>query len=270
MLFCPVPTYLKVKLDRSLTFHQRLETLHKKLPARVTLLGRLVGSRWGADAKTLCTAALSLVYSTAEYCAPVWYRSAHTHLVDSVLNHALYIVTACLHSKENLPILSGIQPPELHRLGDTFSLAKRGIPYPNHILHSQLAWLLDVPQERLKSKRSFVPAAWKLLNTYLNKASAWLSGRILDGAQSTSTAHPYSVFPFLVSVLGPLEWPCPKTRTSLVKLNRLLTGVGRFHLSMYKWVSLPSRIASVAPPNKLQTEISQCAPYMGHLERWLV
>ena len=94
--YCPTPTYLDVKLVRSLTFRHHLEALRKKLSTRVTLLRRLAGSGWGAGAKTLRTAALSLVYSTAEYCAPVWRRSAHTRLIDSVLNDALRIVTACL------------------------------------------------------------------------------------------------------------------------------------------------------------------------------
>ena len=80
--FCPTPTYLGVKLDRSLTFRHHLVALRKKLSSHVTLLRRLVGSGWGAGAKTL-RITLSLVYSTAEYCAPVWCRSAHTRLIDS-------------------------------------------------------------------------------------------------------------------------------------------------------------------------------------------
>ena len=95
---CPTPTYLGVKLDRSLTFRHHLMALRKKLSSRVTLLRRLMGSRWSSGAKTLRIAALSLVYSTAEYCAPVWCRSAHTRLIDSVLNNALRIVTGCLLS----------------------------------------------------------------------------------------------------------------------------------------------------------------------------
>ena len=42
--FCPVLTDLGVKLDRSLTFHHHLETLHKQLATRVRLLRRLAGS----------------------------------------------------------------------------------------------------------------------------------------------------------------------------------------------------------------------------------
>ena len=42
--FCPIPTYLGVNLDRSLTFHHHLVALRKKLSSRVTLLRRIVGS----------------------------------------------------------------------------------------------------------------------------------------------------------------------------------------------------------------------------------
>ena len=51
-------------------FHHHLVALQKKLSSHVTLLRWLVGSGWGAGVKTLCIATLSLVYSTAEYCAP--------------------------------------------------------------------------------------------------------------------------------------------------------------------------------------------------------
>ena len=91
--FCPVPTYLGVKLDRALTYYHHLEALRKKIFTRFSLLRRLAGLGWGAGAKTLRTAALSLIYSTAEYCAPAWCRSAHTRLIDSVLSDALRTVT---------------------------------------------------------------------------------------------------------------------------------------------------------------------------------
>ena len=118
LLFFPIPTYLGVKLDRSLTFRHHLVALHKKLFSHVTLLRRLVGLGWGAGAKTLRIATLSLVYSTAEYCVPVWCCSAHTHLINSVLNNALHIITGCLRPTptDHLPVLSGIQPTELCRL----------------------------------------------------------------------------------------------------------------------------------------------------------
>ena len=159
--FCPVPTYLGVKLDRSLTFRHHFEALRKKLTTRVALMRRLAGSGWGAEAKTLRTAALFLVYCTA----PVWCRSAHTRLINSVLNDALRIVTGCLGPTptDYLPVLAGIQPAELRRLRATLSLAYRGSLDPGHILYELLAGSTHGYRERLKSRRPIVPAARKLL-----------------------------------------------------------------------------------------------------------
>jgi len=103
--FCSEPKYLRVTLDRSLTYRRHLELLRKKLTSRVALLRRLAGSGWGAGATTMRTATLVLVHSTAEYCAPVWCRSAHTRFIDPTINDALRIVTGCLRPTpaDNLP-----------------------------------------------------------------------------------------------------------------------------------------------------------------------
>ena len=101
--FCPVPTYLGVKLDRSLTFRHHLEALHKKLTTRVALMRRLAGSGWGAGAKTLRTAALSLVYSTAEYCAPFGV-AVHT-LASSIVfstTHCALSLDACVQLQQTI------------------------------------------------------------------------------------------------------------------------------------------------------------------------
>ena len=149
-------------------FCHYLVALRKKLSSRVTLLRRLVGLGWGAGAKTLCIAILSLVYSTAEYCAPVWCRSAHTRLIDSVLNDALRIVTGCLcpTPTDHLPVLSGIQPAELRRIGATLSLAHGGSLDPDHILYGFLSGSSYTRQVRLRSRRPFVPGVRNLLDNF--------------------------------------------------------------------------------------------------------
>ena len=93
----------------------------------VALLRRLAESRWAADAKPLRIAALYLMYSTAAYCAPVWCRSTHTRLIDSILNDAMCIVTGCLRPTptDYLPVLSGIEPAEICQQAATLSLAYR-------------------------------------------------------------------------------------------------------------------------------------------------
>ena len=162
----PTPTYLGVKLDRSLTFHHHLVALRKKLSSRVTLLRQFVGSGWGAGAKKLRIVTLSPVYSTAECYVPVWCRSAHTRLINSVLNDAKRIVTGSLRPTptDHLPILSGMQPAELRRMGATISLAHRESVDPDHILYGLLNGSSDTRQVRLRSRRSFVPAARNLLD----------------------------------------------------------------------------------------------------------
>ena len=125
-----------------------------------------MGSGWGAGAKTLRIAALSLVYSTAEYCAPVWCHSAHICLINSVLNDALRIVTGCLRPTpmDHLPVLSGIHPAKLSQMGATLSLAHRGSLDPDHILYGLLSGSSDSRQVRLRSRCPFVPAAQNLLD----------------------------------------------------------------------------------------------------------
>ena len=112
--YCPTPTYLGVKLDRSLTFRHHLEALRKKLSTRVEATCRL---GMGCRSQNIAKSRLVPGYSTAEYCAPVWCRSVHTRLIDSVLNDALRIVTGCLQPTptDYLPILAGIQLAELRR-----------------------------------------------------------------------------------------------------------------------------------------------------------
>ena len=121
---------------------------------------------WGVGAKTLNTAALSLIYSTAEYCAPAWGRGAHTSLIDSALKDPMRIVTGCLRltPTDNLPVLSGIQPAELRRQKATLSLTNRSSLDPDHILHGQQTESQAASKERLKSRCPFVPATRKLLH----------------------------------------------------------------------------------------------------------
>ena len=69
--FKAIPAYLGVKLDRTLTFRQHLEKMSAKTTFRVSLIRHLAGTTWGAATKTLCISTQALVFSAAEYCAPV-------------------------------------------------------------------------------------------------------------------------------------------------------------------------------------------------------
>ena len=232
--FCPTPIYFGVKLDRSFTFRHHLVALRKKLSSRVTLLRRLVGSGWGAGAKTLRIATLSLVYLKTEYCVPVWCRSAHTRLIDNVLNVALRIFTGCLRPTptDHLPVLSGIQPAELRRMGATLSLAYRRSLDPDHILYGLLSGSSDTRQVRLKSRLPFVPAARNLLDNLARlgiRDSEWTNHK-----WKTEYCKNASRLRAFVPGTGARPVGMGLPRPAWVKLNRLRTGFGRFHSSMHK------------------------------------
>ena len=82
------------------------------------------------------------------------------------MNDALRIVTRYLRPTPtaHLTLLSGIQPAELSRLGATLSLAYRGSLDPIHIQYDLSCGSLDAQQERIRSRRLFVPAARNLLD----------------------------------------------------------------------------------------------------------
>ena len=102
-------------LDRTLSYREHLTRTAGGLKNRSNLLMGLAGSTWGASANTLRSSALALCYSAAEYCAPVWSRSAHTVRVDVQLNSAMRLISGALRSAPLpwLPVLSDIGPPAL-------------------------------------------------------------------------------------------------------------------------------------------------------------
>jgi len=122
---------------------RHLESLRKKLTSHIALFKRLPGYDLGAGETTLRRATLALVHATAEYCALVWFRSAHTCLIYSAIND-LRTVTERLRSSpaNNLPNLAGIQPAELHRKGATLSPAPRPMD-PGYLLHSTLTLAIE-------------------------------------------------------------------------------------------------------------------------------
>ena len=199
-----------------------------------------MGSGWGAGAKTLRIATLSLVYSTSEYFAPVWCHSAHTRLIDSVLNDALRIVTGCLRPTptDHLPVLSGIQPAELRQMGATLFLDHRGSLDPDDILNGLLSGSSDTRQVKLRSKYPFMPAARNLLDNLARlgiRASEWTNHK-----WKTEYCKGASRLRAFVPGTGARPVGMGLPRAAWVKLNRLRTGVGRSHFFMHKWVLAPS------------------------------
>ncbi|UYV82846.1 ERCC2 [Cordylochernes scorpioides] len=176
-----------IHLDRTLTFKTHLTKLKGKLSSRNNILHKLAGSSWGSDANTLRTSALALIFSTAEYCAPVWEGSCHTKLIDTQLNSTLRIITGvCQPTRIDwLPVLAHISPPELRRKEATKKILKSRKPIwsrGNQLLSQNFniseAWTnswssSDIPNKNLITSPSVkIPGfslprrEWVLLNRF--------------------------------------------------------------------------------------------------------
>lgn len=92
--------YLGIKIDRALTFKKHLEGLKNKLKTRNNIISKLAESTWGNDARVLHVSRLTLLYSVAEYCAPVWFRSSYCKKVDTELNQTMRIITGTIRTTE--------------------------------------------------------------------------------------------------------------------------------------------------------------------------
>ena len=118
-------------------------------------------------------------------------------------------------------------------MGATLFLAYCGSLDPDHILHGLLSGSSDTRQVRLRSRCPFVPGAWNLLDNLARLSictSEWTNHKW--NAEYCENASR------LETGARPVGMGLP--RAAWVKLNRLQTGVGRFHSSMYKWGLAPS------------------------------
>ena len=118
------------------------------------------------------------------------------------------------------------------------SLAYRESLDPDHILHGLLSGSSDTCQVRLRFGRPFVPASRNLLDNLASlgiRASEWTNHKW--NAEYCENASRLRAF---VPETGARPVAMGLTRAAWVKLNRLPTGVGRFHLSLHKCGLAPS------------------------------
>jgi hypothetical protein len=105
------------------------------------------------SSETLRTASLALVYSTAEYCAPVWLNSLHTIKIDIQLNNTMRLIsgTVNLTQLQWLSVLANITPPKLRREATTVHEFVNCRRHPRSFSYEPM---LDIPDQRLLSRRS--------------------------------------------------------------------------------------------------------------------
>lgn len=158
------PSYLGVKMNRSLTFNQHARKVAGKLRTRNNLLQKLANSSWGASAVCLRTTALALVYSSAEYCCAAWLNSSHVNKVDNELNRAMRLINGNVASTP-LPWLSAISkilPPDIRRKKSLLRVYRKVVDNADIPLHEDIQ-LNQV--KRLKSRNPPLETAKMLSET---------------------------------------------------------------------------------------------------------
>jgi len=224
LAYNPTPKYLGVTLDRTLTYKNHLQNTAAKIRTRNNIIQKLAGSTWGASTETLRTSALALVYSAAEYAAPVWLNSAHCSKIDVQLNSTMRVITGVVKTTptEWLPVLCNIHPPHIRRLTAT---AREWSKYK---CNEKLPINKDIPTNhilRLKSRKPVCLTAKDLIENKFNGDNDWRSKWNLSNPDSHQLINdPCSQVPGFS--LKRREW---------VTLNRLRTGHGRCGDNLHRW-----------------------------------
>ena len=225
------------------------------MQARNNLIRRLAGSSWGASTDVLRSSSLALCYSTAEYCAPVWSRSVHTKRVDTALNNSMRLVSGAIKSTptSQLPLLSGITPPDIRRLEQCLKLLHRSTKTPTHLLHHLTTTNREQPTSRLKSRYPLSRQLHELQHEAINTSpETWSQDRWSSRWQLTDCQlRRYIPTP----TNKPPGHDLP--RAQWVQLNRLRSGHGRYKAFMHR-IGLAD--TNLCPCGEVQTSahVLQC------------
>ncbi len=167
---------------------------------------------------------MALVYSSAEYCCPVWSHSVNVNKVDVALNNYLRLITGTIKSTpvEWLPVLANIIPSNIRRNGALARETKK--------IHADLSLpihedLVDTTDVRLESRKPF----WKKINEidyeHYDMIDDWKNQWNESGlVNSELVTNPTAVLP---------GFDLPRTVWS--QLNRIRSNHGRCNAMLHKW-----------------------------------
>ena len=247
------PKPIGVTLDRSLTYTKHLSQLSMKVNARCNLLRRLAGTTWGAHFDVLQTSTTALAFAPAEYCSPVWCRSAHTHRLDSALNNGLRLVSGCIWSTPTfmLPVVSGIMPPDIRRNKQCLALSRRAEAYDQHALHN-IVTASTQGRKRLQSRHPFSEHAKQpTSDAHWKTNGAWAEGTWEPRWNTTGCR-------LRTFIQTPSNEPIG--RYSLVRLNRIRTGYVRFNANMNQMGLSPSASCECGATDQTAQHIASECP----------
>lgn len=239
------PKYLGVFLDRTLTYKSHLQKLRAKVSTRNNLIRKLAGTSWGANAHCLRISSLSLVYSTAEYCSPVWLNSAHAKLINTELNTTMRVISGTLKSTpvDWLPVLCDITPPPIRRKTALLREFVKATSNPDIPLFTDLQ---QQPRKRLKSRKPPLALADELFSSNWQPEDTFtINSPLFDRNANRATE---------------LQLP----RKAWCNLNRLRTGHGRSNAMMKKWGFIEDSVCVCGFPDQTVAHILHSCPILSY------
>ena len=106
----PNPVYLRVTLDRTLSYKEHIHKLKCKISVRNNILRMLSNTKWGAKPATIKTTSLAPGYSMAECACPVWKRSTQDSVFWAIRRRSLPHGWLCSSQKRVMSSQILVQP----------------------------------------------------------------------------------------------------------------------------------------------------------------
>lgn len=210
-----------------MSYKAHLTNTAAKVRTRNNIIRKLCGTTWGATAETLRTSALGLVYSAAEYGAPIWLNSRHVHKLDTELNNTMRTISGCIKSTPTywLPTLSCIAPPHLRRQDALLREYNKLSANELHPIHEDVT---AASLSRLKSRRPVIKTARELQEDNFGVIHKW--------TEIWSESTPPNIHLNLPVNCKPKGFEA--SRQIWKTANRIRTGHGRCADLLHKWGKL--------------------------------
>ena len=188
----------------------------------------------GAHFDVLQTSKTALAFAPAKYCSPVWCWSVHTHRLDAALNNGLRLVSGCIRSTSTfiLPVVSVIMPPDIRRNKQTIT----ALPHPPCWSRRPARATQHCVSKHTRTKAIAIPPHFlrECKTTHQRRSRKDQQG---VGRRDLGNEMGHHTLP-IKNIQTPSNKPIGHdlARYSLVRLNRIRTGYGRFKTPIWtRW-----------------------------------
>ncbi len=224
-----------------------MESTRNKLRSRINVVQKLTGTSWGCSAKTLRITTKAMILPIADYCSPIWMRSAHVKLIETQINVAMRIITGTVHSTPTSWIyaLSNIPPTAILREQSAIRECIKIRDDPRLPINNEIQSAPTTP--RLKSRKPF----WTFYRNFHEMEN--LKTRWKQWWTDSEVTNRELIDDPTTEVEG-ADLP----RKLWSRLNRIRTGHGCCAYMMHKWGLASSPLCECGEPQTIDHIVRHC------------